>query len=103
MNSVERVKIICKNRGIPISKLEKDLGFSNGYIGQLRKGSFPAERLELIASYLGLSVHFLLTGNNKKPASTSGDGFEKYALLNEENRAAIDALIDRLLASQSEK
>ena len=29
MNSVERVKKTCKERKIPISRLEKDLGFSN--------------------------------------------------------------------------
>ena len=52
MNCVERVKQICKERKIPISKLEKDLGFSNGYVGQLKKGSFPAERLSKIADYL---------------------------------------------------
>ena len=52
MNCVERVKQICKERKIPISKLEKDLGFSNGYVGQLKKGSFPAERLSKIAEYL---------------------------------------------------
>jgi transcriptional regulator with XRE-family HTH domain len=69
MNSVERVKAICKERKIAISKLEKDLGFSNGYISQLRKGSFPADRLMAIAEYLGLSVDYLATGDNeKKPA-----------------------------------
>ena len=55
MNSVERVKELCKERKIPISKLEKDLGFSNGYIGQLRKGVFPSDRLILIADYLKVS------------------------------------------------
>lgn len=45
MNSVERVKQLCKERKIPISRLEKDLGFANGYIGQLRKGTFPDDRL----------------------------------------------------------
>ena len=49
MNSVERVRSICKERKIPISKLEKDLGFANGYIAQLRKGVFPADRLSAIA------------------------------------------------------
>nr|DAM38583.1 MAG TPA: RNA binding domain protein [Caudoviricetes sp.] len=29
MNCVERVKQICKERKVPISRLEKDLGFSN--------------------------------------------------------------------------
>ena len=45
MNSVDRVKKICKDRKIPISRLERDLGFSNGYISQLRKGVFPEDRI----------------------------------------------------------
>mgnify|MGYP002508603171 CR=1 FL=1 len=66
MNSVERVKKICKERNIPISKLEKDLGYSNGYIGQLRKGVFPSDRLADIAEYLNLSVSYLMTGEEKE-------------------------------------
>lgn len=66
MNSVERVKKICKERNIPISKLEKDLGYSNGYIGQLRKGVFPSDRLADIAEYLDLSVSYLMTGKEKE-------------------------------------
>lgn len=64
MNSVERVKLLCKEKKIPISKLEKDLGFSNGYIGQLRKGVFPSDRLILIANYLEVSTDYLMTGVN---------------------------------------
>jgi len=67
MNSVERVKSLCKERKIPISRLEKDLGYSNGYIGQLRKGVFPANRLVEIAQYLSVSTEFLLTGTEKAP------------------------------------
>ena len=70
MNSVERVKAIRKERKIPISKLESDLGFSNGYIGQLRKGVFPADRLAKIASYLGITTDYLLTGEETKKAPT---------------------------------
>lgn len=51
-----------QNRKIPISKLEKDLGFSNGYIGQLRKGVFPDDRLGRIADYLGVTVDYLMNG-----------------------------------------
>lgn len=65
MNCVERVKQICKDRKIPISKLERDLGFSNGYIGQLRKGTFPADRLSKISDYLNLSAEYLMTGIDK--------------------------------------
>lgn len=66
MNSVERVKTICKERKIPISKVERDLGYANGYIGQLKKGVFPADRLQDIAEYLGVSSEYLLNGDEKE-------------------------------------
>ena len=70
MNSVERVKTICKDRKIPISKLERDLGYSNGYIGQLRKGTFPNDRLKEIAEYLEVSLDYLMTGKEKEGGET---------------------------------
>ena len=39
MNQVEKVKELCKERKISLHKLEMDCGFSNGYIGQLKKGT----------------------------------------------------------------
>ncbi len=70
MNSVERVKALCKERKIPISKLEKDLGYSNGYISQLRKGTFPDDRLKEIAQYLCVSINYLMTGEEKEDGET---------------------------------
>ena len=70
MNGVERVKAICKSRKIPISKLERDLGYANGYVGQLRKGVFPSDRLMEIAEYLSVSPAFILTGEDEKNAPT---------------------------------
>ena len=66
MNAVERVKTICKERKIRISKLESDCGFANGYIGQLRKGVFPDDRILKIAEYLNVSVDYLMTGKDVK-------------------------------------
>lgn len=76
MTSVERVKAICKERKIAISRLEKDLGFSNGYIGQLKKGVFPDDRLKMIADYFGVSVNYLMTGKENEssdPGLTARD------------------------------
>lgn len=77
MNSVEKVKQLCKEKGIPISRLEKNLGFANGYIGQLKKGVFPDDRLKKIADYFGVSVEYLMTGQEpeptKKPVLTARD------------------------------
>ena len=74
MNSVERVKAICKDRKIPISKLERDLGFANGYIGQLRKGVFPDDRLLQIAEYLSIPTSYLLTGISETEKAPTGNG-----------------------------
>lgn len=66
MNTVERIKQICKDRKIAISKLEKDCGFANGYIGQLKKGTMPDDRLNIVANYLEISPVELSTGEKKE-------------------------------------
>lgn len=60
MNTVEKVKEICKKRKIPISRLEQDCKFSNAYVSQLKKGVFPDDRLQIISDYLNLSVDYLI-------------------------------------------
>ena len=85
MNSVERVKAICKERKIPISKIERDLGYANGYIGQLKKRVFPADRLQDIAEYLGVSSEYLLNGDEKES--------DKY-YLNDETAEMAQALFE---------
>lgn len=107
MNSVERVKEICKERKIPISRLEKDLGFANGYISQLRKGSFPDDRLLLISNYLGVTPNYLTTGvereeTKKEPDAGSVELNPDYFKLSAENKALVDALIAQLSRTQSE-
>lgn len=67
MSTVEKVKKICKSRKIPISRLEKDLEFSNGYINQLRKGTFPSDRLALISKYLDISISELIGDDINEP------------------------------------
>lgn len=62
MNSVDIIKKICKERKIPISRLERDLGYGNGYIGQLRKGTVPSDRAVEIAKYLEIDLQYLLSG-----------------------------------------
>ena len=70
MNAVDRVKALCMERKIPISKLERDLGFANGYIGQLRKGVFPSDRLMKIADYFSVPHLYLLNGETEAPTQT---------------------------------
>ena len=73
MSSVDKVKAICKSRKIPISKLERDLGISNAYIAQLKKGKIPVDRLLSISKYLNVPFDELLGDDVKTPALTEKD------------------------------
>ena len=57
MTPVERVVAICKERKITIAKIERDLGFSNGYIKGLKGGKISAERVRTIGDYLNVPYY----------------------------------------------
>jgi len=101
MNSVEKVKYLCKTKKIPISKLERDLGFGNGYIGQLKKGTLPNDRLSLIANYLDVSTDYLMfsessSGNSKTTDEDIEQLCAHYSLLTSSDKHLIRQLIDSL-------
>lgn len=60
MSTVEIVREICKQKGIKVSKMEKDLGFGNGYLNPKKIKNIDSDRLGVIAQYLGVSVSVLL-------------------------------------------
>lgn len=102
MNTVERIKSICKERKIPISTLEKECKFSNGYVGQLRKGTMPDDKLIRVASYLGLSMNYLSTGEDKG-VPNSQNAIEHiqlislYEKLTEEQKQAIITIMSGMV------
>ena len=96
MNTVDRIKQICKERKIAISKLEKDCGFANGYIGQLKKGTMPDDRLNIVSDYLKISSIELSKG--KKPDIPGFEPecielIELYSSLKKEQKAAVINLL----------
>lgn len=100
MTSVDKVKSICKERKIPVSRLERDLGYANGYIGQLRKGTFPDDRLVEIAAYLGVTTTYL-TGEDENKKSPAPEGTELdpvtqelYDIVNTSDKDELNALLE---------
>lgn len=75
-NAVEYVRSVCQQRGIPVSQLEKDCGFSNGYLNPKKLKKIPYDRALAIAQYLGISVESILSGE-RPPVS---DEDIKFAL-----------------------
>nr|DAH21272.1 MAG TPA: helix-turn-helix domain protein [Bacteriophage sp.] len=101
MNTVERTISICKERKIPISRLEKECGMSNGYIKGLKKGTIPDDKLKKISEYLNLDLEYLATGKEKDVPSFSPDHIElisAYDKLSNADKLAIMQIIKSLSA-----
>lgn len=65
MSTYETIKTLCKERGIAVTALEKELGFGRGSIGKLRNSQTSAERLQKIADYFDVTVDYLVNGSEK--------------------------------------
>lgn len=70
MTGVEYVRDLCKRKGIAISKLEKDLGFSNGYLNPKKMEFIPYDRAIHIYKYLGGDLS-LMTGSETEIAESA--------------------------------
>ncbi|MDY4785509.1 helix-turn-helix transcriptional regulator [Pygmaiobacter massiliensis] len=85
-----RIKSLCDEAGIAPGKMCNDLGISRNTMTALRNGRATTMKLEKaskIADYFGVTVDYLLTGEQEeKPTTKSGElgmnDFE-YALRNE--------------------
>lgn len=90
MNSTERVKSILKERNIPVSKVEQDCNFSNGYLSSLKK-DLPCDRLFIIADYLNIDARWIVTGEVSAPFSSSieQDFIKKYRDLDDHGKETV--------------
>ncbi len=71
MTVFERIENLRKQKNISQGKLEKELGFSNGSISKWRTSMPKPERLQKISEYFGVSLEYLMTGEEQ-------EGGEKY-------------------------
>lgn len=58
MSRYEKIKELCKEKGISITGLERELGFSRGSLCKIDKNEPSMERLEKLASYFGIPVAY---------------------------------------------
>lgn len=66
---IERLNLLCKEKGISISKMIKDLGMANGNVTRWNKGSVPTgDNLTKISDYFGVSTDYLLGKTEKRQA-----------------------------------
>ena len=58
----QRIRDICKAKGLTITGVERELGFAKGSLSKIDKNNPSSERIQKLSSYLGVSTKYLLTG-----------------------------------------
>lgn len=66
MNTNEIIRELCRKSNITIQHLEQTLGFSNASIAKANS-NMKAEKLKAIADYFGVSMEYLMTGQEPEP------------------------------------
>lgn len=69
MEVIDRISSLCKERGMSVSALEKELEFSNGSLAKAK--DIPSSRILEISEYFKVPMNWIMTG--KEPE------FDKYS------------------------
>lgn len=65
MSLLDRIKILCKEKGVSQSKMEKDINISNGASSKWKNSSPSMEILQKLSIYFEVSIEYLMTGQEK--------------------------------------
>ena len=66
MTIKDRVKKLCKARGVSLNQLEHELSFGKGYLSKLGNSTPNAAKIQQIAEYFNVTVDFLINGESAK-------------------------------------
>ena len=62
----KKIKLLCKERGITIYRLEKDLAFSPSTVIKWRTSMPTVDKLNKVADHFGVSIEYFLEGDPAK-------------------------------------
>lgn len=62
MPMYDRIKALCKQKGVTITGTEKELGFARGSLCKVDTNKPSMERVNKLADYFGVTVDYLMTG-----------------------------------------
>ena len=77
----EKIKELADKRGISLTKLEEDLGYSRNTLYKLKSQKPNAERISEIADYFNVSTDYLLGRTDNPKITTGGDASAPLDLL----------------------
>lgn len=66
MTTLERVKELCKSRGITVKRLEEELEIPNNTIYQWKRITPSLDKIQKVADFFGVSIDYLLGRTDQK-------------------------------------
>ena len=96
MPMYDRIKPLCKQKGVTITGTEKELGFARGSLCKVDTNKPSMERVNKLADYFGVSVDYLMTGETsaeKKATLTSRD--------ERDIKKDLDSIMEKLTSGES--
>lgn len=105
MTLLDRIKYIASKKGISISNIEKDLGFSNKAIYRWNNSDPSISKVIAVANYLEVNLEWLATGKESvgyfQPDDITKEFIEKYNKLSDENKTNIAIFMNIATISSS--
>ena len=65
MTLLDRVKDLCREKGISQGKMEKEIEISNGASSKWKNSSPSLEILQKLSAYFGVTVDYLMNGESE--------------------------------------
>ena len=66
MLTYDRIKMLCKQKGVTVTGTEKELGFARGSLCKVETNKPSMEKVQKLADYFGVSVGYLTTGEDNE-------------------------------------
>ena len=67
MGITDRIRTLAEKNGISFNALEKKVGLGKSVIYRWNENTPSADKLKMVADYFGVTVDYLLTGEEKEP------------------------------------
>lgn len=81
MSIYDKIKQLCKEKGVTVTGTEKELGFSRGSLCKIDKNKPSSEKLQKLADYFGVQLEYLTGASEFKTKKEMLEHFDKKSNL----------------------
>lgn len=92
MSIYDKIKQLCKEKGVTVTGTEKELGFSRGSLCKIDKNKPSSEKLQKLADYFGVQLEYLTGASEFKT--------KKEMLQHFDNKSNLDSIKEQMIDIQ---